>query len=486
MECRRKFDKILSEQTLKLELPVSFHKKVRQTLIDAMKKNGNIKERSIVLLKGDTIKFMHDQDIVEEFQQEANIFYLFGVREFDCHGVLELDTGKAFLFCRKIPDEWKIWITVKEPPFFKQQYQVDDAWFDTEMENYLKQKNPEEIHIYHGIDSDSGLSLPEPSFECLKNYTVVKDKLYDILNELRVIKHPEEIEQMKFVGRISSDAHLRVMNNIKAGMMEYQMEALYKFHVHELIGSKEKSYNCICASGDAPALLHYIDNEKQIPDNALILNDMGSKYNGYTSDITITFPSNGKFSQKQKEIYNAVYEAYTAVLSKVKAGVSWEEMHFLAERIILQHLIKLGLVVDTPIQELIEKRVSAMFFPHGLGHFMGLRVHDVGGYNPGHPPKLKDVAGLRSLRTRRVLQEGMCISVEPGCYFNKSLLHLAFNHPVVSKYLVKEKINEYLEVSGVRLEDNIVITKDGYINFTEVPRTIEEVERACAGLPWKD
>lgn len=131
-------------------------------------------------------------------------------------------------------------------------------------------------------------------------------------------------------------------------------------------------------------------------------------------------------------------------------------MHHLAEARILEHLIKIGLVVDAPIDELVQKRVGAVFMPHGLGHLignistiyfglisknklisiLGLRVHDVGGYAPGHPEKHKELAGLKSLRTRRTLKDGMCISVEPGCYFNKVILHNAFNNPEVSKYLV--------------------------------------------------
>lgn len=184
-------------------------------------------------------------------------------------------------------------------------------------------------------------------------------------------------------------------------------------------------------------------------------------------------------------IYNAVYDAYTSVLKAIREDVHWEDMHKLAEERILVHLIKAGLVVDAPIAELIEKRVSAVFMPHGLGHLIGLRVHDVGGYGPNLPPKLTHLAGLKSLRTRRQLKAGVAITVEPGCYFNHLMISQAYDNPEISKYLVKEQIEAYKEVGGVRLEDDVVITKDGHINLTNVPRSIEEVELACAGLPWK-
>lgn len=159
-------------------------------------------------------------------------------------------------------------------------------------------------------------------------------------------------------------------------------------------------------------------------------------------------------------------------------------MHLLAEKTILTHLIKLGIVKDTPLEELVEKRVGAIFFPHGLGHLLGCRVHDVGGYNKGCPERRTE-AGFRSLRTRRVLREGNCITNEPGLYFPEHILNAAYENEDLAPYLVKEKIDEYYEVGGVRLEDNIIITKTGMINTTVVPRTIEEIEKCMAGEEWQ-
>lgn len=217
----------------------------------------------------------------------------------DCHGLIELDTGKAVIVCPRIPEAYKIWMTVKESTFYQQQYEVSAAIYEDELEAYLKEYAPSEVHVYSGINPDSGLNLAQPEFVYLSAHTLVKDKMYDVLNELRVFKHQEEIDQMAFIGRISSQAHVRVLANTRPGMYEYQMEALYKFHVQERTGAKDKSYDCICASGnEGPSILHYVDNTRKIVDNCLILNDMGSKYNGYCSDITVTFPSNGVFNEK--------------------------------------------------------------------------------------------------------------------------------------------------------------------------------------------
>lgn len=129
---------------------------------------------------------------------------------------------------------------------------------------------------------------------------------------------------------------------------------------------------------------------------------MGGKWHGYCADQAITFPVDGKFTEKQKAIYNAVYEAQKKVLETMRPGLNWADMHLLAERVILEHLIEIGIVNKFPMEELQEQRIGAVFFPHGLGHFLGLRVHDVGGYTAG-PPR-SDKAGIRSLRTRRDLE----------------------------------------------------------------------------------
>ena len=129
---------------------------------------------------------------------------------------------------------------------------------------------------------------------------------------------------------------------------------------------------------------------------------MGGKWYGYCADQAITFPVDGKFTEKQKQIYNAVYYAQRAVLDVLKAGSNWDDMHLLAEKVILEHLIDIGIVNKSPMEELVEHRIGAIFFPHGLGHLLGLRVHDVGGYTDG--PARSDKAGLKSLRTRRKME----------------------------------------------------------------------------------
>lgn len=463
----------------------TMHKDNRQRLIKEFKQvHSHSPQNSIFFFKGDITHAHHDGDTDHMPDQEANFWYLFGVEDPDCYGMIDIDSGKSVLFVPEIPKEYSMWMTVHDKEFFKQNFDVDEIHYTSEIEEHLEKAKIGAIYFFHGIDSDSKLSPDLPSFPFLKNYKIDMDALYPILSECRVVKSEKEKELLRFIGKVSSDIHILCMQNCQPGIKEYQLEALYKFGSQNTIGARFQAYNCICATGRGCSTLHYVDNDRKIVDGTLTLSDMGLKYYGYCTDITCTYPVNGKFTEKQKHIYNAVLEATQEVERNIKAGVNWEDMHLLAERIIVRHLINIGVIKNKPIEELEEKRVGAIFFPHGLGHLLGLRVHDVGGYLPGHPER-HTKAGLRSLRTRRALKAGMCITVEPGCYFVEYTLNKAKEDPELRDYVDWEKVDEYKDVGGVRIEDDVLITETGHENLTKVPRTVEEIELCMAGKEWR-
>ncbi|XP_035229913.1 xaa-Pro dipeptidase-like [Stegodyphus dumicola] len=210
----------------------------------------------------------------------------------------------------------------------------------------------------------------------------------------------------------------------------------------------------------------------------MCLFDMGCEYYCYASDITCSFPANGKFNDKQKLIYEAVYKSSRAVMAAVKPGVSWVDMHKLANKVHLEEL-KAGGLLKGDVNDMLKVNLGAVFMPHGLGHFMGCDVHDVGGYIEGTPERPTE-AGLRSLRTARVLKAGMVLTIEPGIYFIDQLLDAAFSNPEQAKYLVHDAIQEFRNFGGVRIEDDVLITENGMENLTCVPRTIKEIEDLMA------
>uniref|UniRef100_A0A1I7YBA8 Peptidase_M24 domain-containing protein n=1 Tax=Steinernema glaseri TaxID=37863 RepID=A0A1I7YBA8_9BILA len=274
-------------------------------------------------------------------------------------------------------------------------------------------------------------------------------------------------------------AHIDVMKSIKSDMYEYQGESVFRHHSYFHGGCRHLAYTCIAASGENGSILHYghanAPNNRLLKDGDMCLFDMGPEYNCYASDVTCSFPVNGKFTEKQKIVYNAVLKANKAVFEAAKPGVRWSDMHLLSEKVILTDLAAAG-IVKGDVDDMVAKRLGAVFQPHGLGHFIGLDVHDVGGYLGDALPRFK-LPGLRSLRTTRTLQERMVITIEPGCYFIDGLLNKALDDPELSEFLVPEKIAEYRGFGGVRIEDVVCIWENGNENLSkDVPRTIEEIE----------
>ncbi|MEN0585129.1 MULTISPECIES: Xaa-Pro aminopeptidase [Kosakonia] len=268
-----------------------------------------------------------------------------------------------------------------------------------------------------------------------------------MVHEMRLFKSAEEIDVMRRAGEISALAHTRAMQVCRPGMFEYQLEGeiQHEFNRH---GARFPSYNTIVGSGVNGCILHYTENESQMRDGDLVLIDAGCEYKGYAGDITRTFPVNGKFSPAQREIYDIVLASLERALALFRPGTSIQEVTSEVVRIMITGLVKLG-ILKGEVDELVEKNAHRPFFMHGLSHWLGLDVHDVGVYG-------KD----RS----RELAPGMVLTVEPGLY-------IAPDADVPEQY----------RGIGIRIEDDIVITEDGNENLTaSVVKTADEIEALMA------
>lgn len=206
-----------------------------------------------------------------------------------------------------------------------------------------------------------------------------------------------------------------------------------------------------------------------ILDGEMCLFDMGANYGGYAADITCSFPANGKFTEDQKMVYNAVLAARDAVIEQAREGVSWVDMHKLANRVMLQKL-KEGGLLKGDVEDMMSVGLNGIFQPHGLGHLLGLDVHDVGSYLPGQPQRPTD-PGCTRLRFSRILKDGMYVTVEPGCYFIDILLDRAIADPKMNCFIELEVLKRFRNFGGVRIEDDVLITKDSCEIFSVVPRT---------------
>ncbi|UNK62088.1 Xaa-Pro aminopeptidase [Buttiauxella ferragutiae] len=267
------------------------------------------------------------------------------------------------------------------------------------------------------------------------------------VHEQRLFKSEEEIALMRRAGEITALGHTRAMEKCRPGMFEYQLEGeiLHEFNRH---GARFPSYNTIVGSGENACILHYTENESQMRDGDLVLIDAGCEYHGYAGDITRTFPVNGKFSAPQRAIYDIVLESLETSLQLYRPGTSMQEVTAQVIRIMVTGLVKLG-ILHGDVDKLIAENAHRPFFMHGLSHWLGLDVHDVGVYG---------------VDRSRKLEPGMVITVEPGLY-------IAPDADVPAEY----------RGIGIRIEDDILITATGNENLTaSVVKSADDIEALMA------
>uniref|UniRef100_A0A7I4Y167 Xaa-Pro dipeptidase n=1 Tax=Haemonchus contortus TaxID=6289 RepID=A0A7I4Y167_HAECO len=447
---------------------------------------------AVVLLRGGAEKNRYNTDLDElPFRQESYFFWAFGVQESDFFGAIDVNSGKSCLFPPVLDPSYAIWDgKINDESFFKNKYEVDEVRFQTKnaIRDYLEELQIKKVLLLKAENTDSGNFLEAPTFAGNESFDVDVSTLYPIMAELRVFKTDKELEGNEIRQQNCSVAHRATMKAVRAGMYEYQMESVFRRICYYHGGCRHLASTCIVASGRNSSVLHYghanAPNDKRIEDGDMCLFDMGPEYNCYAADITNSFPANGKFTEKQKMVYNAVLEANRAVFKAAKPGVRWTDMHLLSEKVILTHLQKAGLLTGDN-DEMVNARLGAVFMPHGLGHLVGLDVHDCGGYLGDALPR-SQLPGLKSLRTTRTLKERMVITIEPGCYFIDTLLDAAFNDPKLAKFMVKAEIDKYRGQGGVRIEDDVVIWEKGNENLSDVPRSTEEVEHFMALEEFND
>jgi len=262
-----------------------------------------------------------------------------------------------------------------------------------------------------------------------------------LLFSLRSIKSPNEIAFIRKASLISAIAHQEAMKSLEPGMFEYQLQGIYEY-VYHAKGAEYTGYPCIVGSKENSVILHYVSNRKQIQDGDLLLADCAAEYHNYSSDVTRTYPANGHFSKAQQDIYDLVLKAQNACIEMIKPGTSWKDVQLKAEEVITDGLFQLGIIKQKNQTEM------RRFFMHGVGHPVGLNVHDVG-INPLDPPN------------ERVLKAGMVYTVEPGIYIAEN----------------QEGVDPKYYNIGIRIEDVILVTSSGHENLSEgAPRERAAIE----------
>lgn len=275
------------------------------------------------------------------------------------------------------------------------------------------------------------------------------NQLANLLGEMRLVKDQQEIELMEKAAQISVKAHTKAMQTVEVGMKEYELEAELNYCFMKS-GSRTPAYNNIVATGANACTLHYIENNADIKDGDLVLIDAGCELGFYASDITRTFPANGKFSEPQAALYNLVLKAQKEAIDAVIIGSKYTDFHDVAVRILSQGLIELGLL-QGELESVIQDKAYRDFYMHNTGHWIGMDVHDVGAYK---------VEG-----ESRALVAGMVVTVEPGIYVAKDNLN----------------VDEKWRGIGIRIEDDVLVSEEGPVILTHgLARDVAEIEALMA------
>ena len=362
--------------------------------------------------------------------------------------------SRSILFCRAKHEEREIWDGFRYgPEEAKTQFNFDDTFAIDEIDKILPQliENRDAIFTPIGIESnwDNKMMgwLNKTRSRAREGITAPASLIdvREILDEMRLIKDPDELNIMRRAAKISAEAHVNAMLATKPEKYEYEIEAELLYHFKKN-GSQFPAYTSIVAGGKNACVLHYIENNAVLNDGDLLLIDAGCELDGYASDITRTFPVSGKFSGPQRMIYELVLDAQQAAMEATSRGNSWQAPHDAATKVLAQGFIDLKLCHGS-LDKVLENREYSRYYMHRTGHWLGRDVHDVGNY--------KDDGQWRSL------EPGMVLTIEPGCYIRSA-----------------PDIPEQFWNIGIRIEDDAIVNQDSgcEIITSGVPKTINDIE----------
>ncbi|KAJ3366535.1 hypothetical protein HDU91_001817 [Kappamyces sp. JEL0680] len=398
------------------------------------------------------------------FRQESNFLWISGCHEPDFIFTLDPATRKTWLFLPDYEPDHALWMGAPmTAAAVKSTYQVTEVATVSSLSAHLD--SYQTIHV-----------LEKAELQVATKAAVDDQYLVRAMQETRVCKTEHELAFMREAGRVSAEAHVALMKAIKSyrGKSEKYFASLFAWECARQ-GGHVQAYGSIVGAGTRGAILHSSPTLDPIAcsPHDLCLVDAGCEINCYASDITRTYPFGGVFEGDYKTIYQLTLDANKAVIAAMKPGVKWEDMHRLAEDVILKGLVQAQIVVGS-LEELRKHSIAALFFPHGLGHLLGLDVHD----SPlvSYPPGVDRIPepGIKYLRMRRPLEVGMVITVEPGIYFVDAILDKAL---ALSKFLNVPVLERFKRVGGVRIEDNVLVKADGLeILSAGVPKEIHEIE----------
>ena len=430
----------------------SIYKKRRDKFIQELSDN------SIVLISNNKI-CTRSNDVEYRFRTDSDFYYLTGFDEPNACCILKKEKRKNysyFLFIEVQSKDKEIWnskrIGLEKAKYF---FKADKTFSILDLENEFKKHLQDTENIFYSLGKDKELdtkiiTIINENRKSIRSGLKTSSTIFDprdIIHKMRLYKDNYEVNCIQKAAIISKEAHIKAMQLAKAGIFEYELEGLleFTFKKHGGIGP---AYPSIVGSGSNSTILHYIKNSRKIQKNDLILIDAGCEYNYYASDVTRTFPASKKFSPAQKDLYEIVLEAQKKAIEQIKPQKRFNDSYDKALSIIIDGLKELKLLTGSK-EKIIKKKLYRKFFMHKLSHWLGLDVHDAGPYIDKNGKSIK-------------LQPNMVLTVEPGIYISSDC---------------KDVPKQYRGI-GIRIEDDILITKTGNRILTEgIPKKISEIEK---------
>ncbi len=439
-------------------------------------------QSGLILFPGNSNVGMNYKDNVYHFRQDSNFLYFFGIDQEDLAAVIDLDDKTSTIYGDELSVEYVVWMgpqkTIKEKA---KASGIENTLPYAEIEKKISKavSQGRKIHFLPPYRSTNILKLSawlnKSVKEIEKGYSL---ELIQAVIDQRSYKSMEEIDQMEQALATSKEMHEVAMKNAKEGIKESDLTGMVEWKA--TAGGGGLAYPIILTVNGQTLHNHYHGNT--LKKGQMVLGDFGAETEmHYAGDITRTFPVDKKFTQKQKDIYSIVLKAEKDCIQALKPGVLYKDLHLKAARIILEGVSALGLVKGN-LDDALEQGAYGLFFPHGLGHMIGLDVHDMedlGENHVGYGPGLERSTqfGLKSLRLARKLEEGFVLTVEPGIYFIPELIQKWKEEKMYPEYINYDKLTEYLAFGGIRIEDNCLITKEGQRTLGPyIPKEIEEIE----------
>lgn len=402
---------------------------------------------------------IRNRDVHYPFRQDSDFSYLTGFDEPDAYAVIapKRKDGEFILFCRPRDETREQWDGARlGVDGAVEALGADEAHPLSELDELMPNLIEGRERIYFPIGSDPALDARVMTWvnqvrarvragvSAPHTFTTIES----VLHEQRLRKSKAEAGIMRRAARISAEAHCRLMRACSPGMREYDLEAELQ-HACAVRGARHLAYPSIVGGGRNACVLHYTENADRLEDGDLVLIDAGCELDGYASDITRTFPVNGRFSEPQRRLYALVLEAQLAAIKQVRPGVRWNAPHDAAVRVLTKGLVNLG-ILEGKVGKLIEDEAYKPYYMHRTGHWLGMDVHDVGDY--------KRDGGWRPL------EPGMVLTVEPGLYMPST-----------------DGVPEAYRGIGIRIEDDVLVTEDGCeVLSAGVPKDPDEIERLMA------